>query len=278
MDTVELKMHSVQGCEYREYRGAGHPSTMKLRPAPGDLYMDITGPYSVWVYKGRSKGWVEWHSMKDTQHVPHQEQDQILLPNTSRFAWVPAKGIVGYQRQAEFLLGDRDDTAHSYVYTILEKEGAIEPNVVAEKQSKPTSSNKVDSEGGSDEGESEKVDESEKESKKGDEPEGEESEEVSEYGESEKGDESGEEKSEGHSVQGNNAYSDSDELMVDDILSNTPLKGTVSPTGYDYDTQGEEDISMEIDFEVRCLDMRTANAEIRQATLNSSGMIYVHKI
>jgi hypothetical protein len=269
---MDTKTHLVQGYEYREYRGAGHPSTMTLDPEIGDLYMDITGPYAVWVYTGKSRGWVAWQSMKDTQLVTHPEHDRILFPNPSRFAWVPAKGITGYQRQAHFSLGDREDTAHSYVSIILEKEGVIVPNDIAEQESEATgykeeSSDEGDLEDNPDEGESEKHDESEEEESE---------EEESEEEESEKG-ESEEEESESHSVQENDASHDSDESMVDDILSNTSPKDTVSSPGFNYDVEIEEDISMEIDFDVRCSDMRTANMEIRQAVFKSPGMIYIHK-
>jgi hypothetical protein len=266
---MDTKTHLVQGYEYREYRGAGHPLTMMLNPEIGDLYIDITGPYSVWIYTGKSRGWVAWQSMKDTQLVRHPKQDRILFPNPSRFAWVPAKGITGYQRQAQFSLGDREDTAHSYVSIILEKEGIIVPNDISEGRLEATGSKEEDSdEGGSDdspdEGESEKDDESESGSE-------------SESEETEKHDESDEEESGRHSVQGNDASHDSDELMVDNILLNTSPKDMVSSPGYNSDVEVDEDVSMEIDFDVRCSDMRSANTEIRQAVLKSSGMNCIHK-
>jgi len=65
--------------------------------------------------------------------------------------------------------------------------------------------------------------------------------------------------------------------MVDSILSNTSLNNIVSSSGYDFNMEGEEDVSMESDFNEQCLDMWIVNKKIRQAVLKSAGMIYVHK-
>ena len=43
--------------------------------------------------------------------------------------------------------------------------------------------------------------------------------------------------------------------MVDSILSNTSLNNIVSSSGYDFNMEGEEDVSMESDFNEQCLDM-----------------------
>jgi len=66
MDTIRSTTHIVQGYQYREYCGAGHPLMMMLEPALGDLYLDITGPYTVWIYMGRLGAWVAWQSIENT--------------------------------------------------------------------------------------------------------------------------------------------------------------------------------------------------------------------
>jgi hypothetical protein len=249
MDSIQSKTHVVQGYEYREYRGPGLPSSlsgMTLKPTIGDLYIYIARINQIWVYAGRTKGWVEWRSMKTTHLVPHPEKELILFPNTSRFAWVPAKGISGYRRQAQLTLGDLEDTAHNYISIILETEGVSVPNVAVEKRAETTSSKENNSKGGY-------------------------SEINNDEGESEKGET--EEDSDMCGIEEDDESRDPEESMVDDIMINEYLNDISTISGHNHAIPGEEDISMENEFDTRCSDMRSANAEIRQAVSKSSGNI-----
>ena len=114
-------VHTVQGCQYSEFRGTGHPSTsITLASEPGDIYLDIQIPRGVWVYSGTS--WIQWNSMEDSRSVPHPTLPRILCPNTERFAWVSNKGFAGFKRQVDLLLDGREDTAHVHVSNILDNE------------------------------------------------------------------------------------------------------------------------------------------------------------
>jgi hypothetical protein len=146
MEAFPNKRMEVQGCSYLEYRGRGPPpSTITPQATPGDIYLDVVGPYQVWVR--RTDGWKEWQSMQTTQKCPHPSQPRILMPTTKRFSWVPSSGIETYTRTVLQRLSNRKDDANTHVGIILSGEGIIQAPPIVSTQLSQTEAMQVETEG-----------------------------------------------------------------------------------------------------------------------------------
>ena len=96
------------------------PASLYPPSFPGDIYLDISEPYRVWVHQ--QNGWVEWISMARTAEVPHPTMNRIILPTVQRFSWVASSSIRHHTDILMNRLGGRTDSAETHVAIILNGE------------------------------------------------------------------------------------------------------------------------------------------------------------
>ena len=129
MEGLQVKQIEVQGYTYKEYHGHGSPSsTLEPRLNIGDVYLDISGPYQVWVCGNGD--WKEWVSMQRTQECPHPTKPHVLMPTTKRFSWVSSAGVEAYKETVIQRLSGRKDDTNTHVGIILSGEGVIQPTPI----------------------------------------------------------------------------------------------------------------------------------------------------